>query len=176
MSRFLVLLFIIIGAGCRRERTARPVPPIEASTVARVDTVVVTREAEALPPPGTPGTICLSTGFPMPMLVTSAGDTLLGEARLPLRKLPAGLVLEGVYAQGQSWLSRGMPITFERRTYRKAGAVVTMQCEDLKQVGTHANVPLFAPLTAPSPLELFYVPVAPGRFQAYRTTLPPRRQ
>jgi hypothetical protein len=175
MMRYVTLLLIIIGVGCRRERTAAPVPPADSSSVARVDTVVVTREVAAALPQGTPGKICLSTGFPLAIIVTSTGDTLIGESRLSLRNLPAGVVLEGLYAQGATWLSKGTPITFERRSYRKSGAVVTLQCEDLKQVGTHANVPLFAPLTAPSPLQLFYVPVAPGRFQAYVTTLPPRR-
>ena len=44
----------------------------------------------------------------------------------------------------------------------------------LKQVGENDGVPLFADLMVLTPIETIFVPVAPGRFQTYRTTLPRR--
>jgi hypothetical protein len=45
----------------------------------------------------------------------------------------------------------------------------------LKEVGEFEGVPLFAMLDAASPIETVYVPIRPGLFQSYRTTLPRRR-
>ena len=47
--------------------------------------------------------------------------------------------------------------------------------EDLKQVGENSGVPLFADFAAPPPLELIFVPIQPGIYQAYRTTITRRR-
>jgi len=41
-------------------------------------------------------------------------------------------------------------------------------------VGEHNGIPLFADIMVLSPIETIYVPVSPGRFQPYRTTLPKR--
>jgi hypothetical protein len=85
-----------------------------------------------------------------------------------------GLIFEGRYADGESWFDKADPIRFERRTYRLFEEPRTLKCEDLKQVGENAGVPLFADLMVLSPIETIYVPVSPGRFQPYRTILPRR--
>ena len=144
-----------------------PLPP-------RVDTVIVTKEVIPPLPEGTPDTVCLSTGFPMPVRIAANGDTLIGERRVRLQDIRPGLVFEGAYAAGKPWVDKG-EITFERRVYRKFGTVNTLECDDLKQIGEQEGVPLFADAGAPSPVETIQVPLMPGRFQAFRTTLPRRR-
>ena len=162
---------LLTGIGpCNRNPPATPPPPPP-----RVDTLIVTREVAPAPPEGTPAEICLSTGFAIPVLIAADGDTLIGQARVSIKQLRPGFGFEGAYAQGKAWLAKGDPIRFERRVYRKDSQPANWKCEDVKQVGAHDGVPLFADLLAPSPLERILVPVQPGVFQAYKTTLPRRR-
>ena len=148
--------------------------PVPAPVPPRVDTVRVTREVAPPLPEGTPLTICLSTGFPLTVLVAANGDTLIGSQRIRVQQVRPGLVFEGNYAGGRPWLDSGV-LTFERRNYMKAGIPHPLKCDDLKEVGAFDGVPLFADLGAPSPVETLLVPLKPGIFQAFRTTLPRRR-
>jgi hypothetical protein len=92
-----------------------------------------------------------------------------------MRELGPGIVMEGAYAQGRDWFVNRQPITFERRTFNRVGAAVNLACEDLKEIGQHLGVTLFALLDAGSPLGSFFVPISPGRFQMYMAASPPRR-
>jgi hypothetical protein len=150
-------------------------PPAAPAPPPRVDTVVVTKEVPAPLPDGTPAQICLSTGFSLPVLIAASGDTLIGEGRVSIKQTRPGFVFEGGYSEGKPWFASGQPITFEKRSYKKDGEPKSLKCEDLKQVGDNAGVPLFADLAAPPPLETIFVPIQPGVYQAYKTTLPRRR-
>lgn len=164
-----LLLLAGFGPCTRVSRPAAPAPPPP-----RVDTVTITKEVAPPLPEGTPAVVCLSTGYPMPVLVTAAGDTLIGEKRIALRDVRPGLVFEGTYAAQAEWLRNG-EFTFEKRIYRRAGEPAALKCEDLKDIGEHDGVRLFAELAAPSPVETVFVPVRPGVFQAFRTQLTRRR-
>jgi hypothetical protein len=169
--RSIVGCALLVGFGpCgRTPPAAAPAPP------PRVDTVTVTREVPAPLPDGTPSQICLSTGFSLPVLIAANGDTLIGDARVSIKQTRPGFVFEGGYAEGRPWFAAGQPISFEKRSYRKDGDPKNLKCEDLKQVGDNSGVPLFAEFSAPPPLEFIFVPIRPGVYQMYRTTLPRRR-
>jgi hypothetical protein len=92
-----------------------------------------------------------------------------------IKQTRPGFVFEGGYAEAKPWFVSGQPITFEKRSYRKDGEPKNLKCEDLKQVGDNSGVPLFADQAAPPPLELIFVPIQPGLYQGYRTTIPRRR-
>jgi hypothetical protein len=172
VSRALLWLGVLL-CGCQPQPAPIPLPPPPAAP--RVDTVFITKEVAPPLAAGVATTLCLSTGLPVQVRIAANGDTLIGERRVPLRELRPGIVFEGSYAGTRDWLTRATPITFERNSYRRLGAQVALACEDLKQIGLHDGVPLFAELTAASPLETFYVPVSPGWFQMYQATLPLRR-
>ncbi|MGH7471344.1 MAG: hypothetical protein ACRENP_25625 [Longimicrobiales bacterium] len=138
-----------------------------------MDTIRVTHQVNATLPDGTPAELCLASGLALHILVATNGDTLIGPRRVALRDLE-GLVFEGRYAGSQVWFQKADPIRFERRSYRKFEEPRNLKCEDLKQVGENAGIPLFADLMVLSPIETIYVPVSPGSFQPYRTTLPRR--
>ena len=149
-------------------------PEVPAPPPPRVDTVTVTKEVPPPLPEGTPAIVCLSTGFPMQVLVSAAGDTLVGEKRIALKDLRPGLVFEGTYAAGKDWLRKG-EFTFEKRVYKRAGEPAALKCDDLKDIGEFDGVHLFADLAAPSPVETIFVPVTPGLYQPFRTQLTRRR-
>jgi hypothetical protein len=169
---FVIVLGTTTLAACnpfarKPEPPAPPPPP-------RVDTVTVTKEVPPPLPEGMAADICLSTGYSLQVHVGTSGDTLIGARRVPLSDLRPGIVFEGRYANGQTWFDKAEPIRFERRSYRKLELPLSLKCEDLKSIGEHNGIPLFADLMVLSPIETIYVPVAPGRFQPYRTTLPRR--
>ncbi len=171
VSLFLIGCLLMLGfgpCGGAPPPAAPPPPP-------RVDTVIVTREVPKPLPDGTPASVCLSTGFSLPVLIDAAGDTLIGDARVSIKQTRPGFVFEGGYAAGKSWFVSNQPITFEKRTYNKDREPQKLQCEDLKEVGENLGVPLFADLAAPPPLQVIFVAIQPGLYQAYRTT-PPRRR
>ena len=117
--------------------------------------------------------LCLSSGYPLKIHLTANGDTLIGERRVPIKEL-TGLVIEGAYARHKAWFQKGEQIRFDRRMYKRMEPVTSLKCEDLKQVGENDGVPLFADLMVLSPIETIYLPVSPGQFQPYKTTLPRR--
>ena len=155
-----VLLICLLCAGCNFLR--RPEPP---EPIVRVDTVTVTVEPEL--PAADSINVCLSTGVTAALWLTAAGDTLVGPKRVPLSDVRPPLMLPGVYAQGASWFEEGEIIRFDGRAYQRAGVDRVRECDELKLVGEHRGVPLFAEVTAPQVLPSLIVPVRPGRFQDY---------
>lgn len=133
----------------------------------RVDTVTVTQVVEPPLPEGTPTEICLSTGVTAQVHISATGDTLVGEKRIPLSQLRPAFSFAGAYAQDRPWYQRNEVIRFDRRDYYRAGAPVIRSCDELKLVGEHNGVPLFAEVTAPQILPVLIVPIRPGVFQDY---------
>ena len=168
-SKFgLIASVALCGGGlCRPSLRDRPDPDVVVLPAAPPDTVVVTRIQTPPPPAGRPGTLCLSTGDGVEVLLTPAGDTLVGPSRTPLSELRPAMVLAGVYAEGGAWFEADDDITFEQRTYGKFGAAVRLDCGDIRQVGEHLGVPLFSTGTGGTPPEILYVPVRPGVWQPY---------
>jgi hypothetical protein len=158
-----VLLICVLSTGCTLLQ--KPAPQIEV----RTDTVTVSVR-DTMPPPlpeGQPKEVCLSTGVTAQIHVAANGDTLVGEKRVLLKELRPGITFAGVYAQDKEWYRRGDVVLFERRNYRRAGVEKNRACDELKLVGTHQGVPLFAEVTAPNVLPAIIVPVRPGVFQDY---------
>ena len=157
---------------CRASLRDRPAPDIVVLPAAPPDTVVLTRVEERPEPVGTTATLCLSTGDRIQVLLTPAGDTLVGPSRTPLSELRPAVVLAGVYAANRSWFASGEPIVFEGRSYVRGDSPVGLNCVDIQGVGEHLGVPLFTPNTGRGPPETLYVPVRPGLWQPY--SLAPR--
>jgi hypothetical protein len=141
----------------------------------RVDTVVVTKEVAPSLTQGTPIDVCLSTGQTIQIVVTPKGDTLVGSSRIRLLDIP-GVAIAGTYAADASWFRNNDAIQFEKRTYNKAGVPISPKCDDLKIVGDYNGTTVLADISAPAPLERIYIPVRPGVFQPYTTTLPKTRR
>lgn len=164
MTRVVVVLAMLV-AGCSY---LQPEPRI----ITRTDTVTVVQEAPPPPlPAGDSTDLCLSNGMTTTVRVTAAGDTLIGDARIPLSTLRPALAFSGAYAQQPS-----DTIRFEKRLYRRHGLVKRKTCDELKNVGELAGVPIFAEVTAPQPLPMIIVPVRPGGFQDYLLQTPARRR
>jgi hypothetical protein len=144
-------------------------------TIIQIDTVIVTKEVPPPLPTGDSVEICLSTGMPVSVLVSSAGDTLVGPERVKLNAVRPVLSFQGAYADGHSWFERGDTIRFERRVYRKLGRPRKRACDELKHVGEYRGISIFAEVTAPQPLPGIEIPVVPGEFQTYTTPVPRRR-
>ncbi len=168
-SKFgLIASVALCGRGlCRASLRDRPDPDVVVLPAAPPDTVVVTRIETPPPPTGTAVTLCLSTGEGVEVLLTSAGDTLVGPSRTPLSELRPTVVLAGVYAENRVWFEDDDDVTFEQRTYGKFGAAVELDCGDIRRVGEHLGVPLFAPDTGGAPPAILYVPVRAGVWQPY---------
>lgn len=144
-------------------------PPPPPEPIVRVDTVVVTREAPPPPlPTGTPATVCLASGQSVQVRVSSAGDTLVGPTRVSMRDLGPGIAFAGAYAGGHDWFVRDLPLRYDGRDFQKFGTPESKACNQLVIVGSHMGVNLFTDAGATSPHAQVYVPVSPGRFQAYR--------
>ena len=168
-SKFGVIASVALcGRGlCRASLRDRPDPDVVVLPAAPPDTVVVTRIETRPPPAGTAVTLCLSTGDPIEVLLTLAGDTLVGPSRAPLNQLRPGVVLAGVYATDRAWFEASEPITFEERSFGKTGATIGLECGDIRQVGEHLGVPLFVTDAGGTPPEILFVPVRPGVWQRY---------
>ena len=138
-----------------------------------MDTVTVEVVKEVAPPlpAGDTATICLSNGMPAPILITASGDTLVGEARVSLKAVRPILAFAGTYAE--QWPDT---VRFERRVYRRSGVARKRDCDELKHVGEHNGVAIYADVTAPQPLPAISVPVRAGFFQTYTLPTPARRR
>jgi hypothetical protein len=158
MSRTWLGLLILTGCGGFQ---SRPEPQI------RVDTVTVTQTVEPPLPEGRPAEICLSTGVTAQIHIAANGDTLIGEKRVRLSELRPALTFPGVYAGERAWFVRADVISFERSRYRRAGVDRARACDELKLVGEHDGVPVFAEVTAPQLLPMIVIPVRPGVYQDY---------
>ena len=168
-SKFgLIASVPLCGRGrCRASLRDRPDPDVVVLPAAPPDTVVIARVETPPPPAGTGATLCLSTGDRIEVLLTPAGDTLVGPSRTPMSELRPVVVLAGVYAANRAWFEAGEAITFEQRSFGRSGAVVQPDCGDIRRVGEHLGVPLFSTGTGGAPPEILYVPVRPGVWQPY---------
>lgn len=165
-TRLLPAALAIVGlaaTGCSQNQ-----PPPPPQPVVQVDTVTVTREVPPPLPEGNPTMICLANGQSVNIRVSAQGDTLIGPQRSKLRDLRPVLDFEGNYAGGTSWFVGDDAISMGRRQYQKFGTPMTKRCGDLKIVGAHNGVNLFADANATAPFDLLYVPVSPGIFQSYQ--------
>ena len=168
-SKFGVVASVALcGRGlCRASLRDRPDPDVVVLPAAPPDTVVVIRVETRPPPAGAAATLCLSTGDPIEVLLTLAGDTLVGPARAPLSELRPGVVLAGVYAADRAWFETGEPITFEEISYIKTGTAAGLDCDEIRQVGEHLEVPLFVTGIGAGSQAILFVPVRPGVWQPY---------
>jgi hypothetical protein len=143
-------------------------PPPSPEPVVQVDTIMITREVEPPLPEGRPATVCLASGENVDILISAAGDTLIGPRRVALSDLGPGVSFVGDYAADESWFVADDAVTFDRRAFRKFGQPSTRDCRDLKIVGDHTGVNLFAESDASAPFGTLLVPVRPGVFQPYQ--------
>jgi hypothetical protein len=148
-------------ASCNSVQQNQPAPQV------RVDTVTVTQTVEPPLPEGRPAEICLSNGITAQVHVAANGDTLIGDKRVRMQDLRPAVSFAGVYAQNMEWYRRGDVVTFERRNYRRSGVERARACDELKLVGDHRGVPVFAEVTAPQILPMLIIPVRPGVYQDY---------
>ncbi len=164
----LVPAVALVGAMGAAACASEPPPPPEP--VVQVDTVVVTREVEVPPPlpEGEPRTVCLASGQAVQIMISPQGDTLVGPQRTAVNELRPVLDFEGNYAEGKAWFVEDEAITFENRRFQKFGTPTSKRCPELKIVGEHMGVNLFADVSATSPFDMVYVPAAPGVFQPYQ--------
>ncbi|RMH17687.1 MAG: hypothetical protein D6701_07225, partial [Gemmatimonadetes bacterium] len=159
------------GGLCRPSLKDRVKPDTIQLPAPPPDTVVVTR-VEAPPlPTGAPAQICLATGQPVEVLVTSRGDTLVGPSRVAIESLRPGVVFAGTYAEGRAWYEADEPIAFEKTPYARSGGMVRLNCDGITQVGEYMGVPLFVQRGAEKPYKMLYVPVRPGVWQGYEADL-----
>jgi hypothetical protein len=160
---------LALALGLAACSTHQPQPEI----ITRVDTVVVTTVKDITPalPTGDTATVCLSTGMPVAVLIAANGDTLVSDARVSVKIVRPILDFAGRYAE--QWPDT---VRFERRVYRRRGVVAKRACDELKHVGEHNGVPIFADVTAPQPLPAIVVPVRPGAFQTYALPTQPARR
>ena len=157
-----VLLSTLLVSACNVFETAPPPTP-----QIRVDTVTVTVTAEPQLPEATATEVCLSTGVTAQIHLAANGDTLVGEKRIRLADLKPAVTFAGVYAADREWYRRGDVVNFERRNYRRSGVERIRVCDELKLVGEHMGVPVFAEVTAPQVLPMVIIPVRPGIYQDY---------
>jgi hypothetical protein len=160
MKRIVALGMLL--SGCNMLEREPPPPP-----QVRVDTVTITQTVEPPLPEGSPAEVCLSTGVTAQLHIAANGDTLVSERRIPIKQLRPVLGWAGSYAQDREWFRNGDVVKFDRRDYRRAGVERARVCDELKLVGEHQGVPLFAEVTAPQVLPLIVIPVRPGIFQDY---------
>lgn len=131
------------------------------------DTVVIERQVVPPLPTGTPATVCLAIGMNVEIMLTAAGDTLVGPSRVSMRDLGPGIVFAGTYARDAEWFTEDEPVMLEERRFDKSGNPVRLDCDDIMQVGMHEGVPVFAERSAEEPYTMVYVPIAPGEWQGY---------
>jgi hypothetical protein len=168
-SKFGLLASVALcGSGlCRASLRRRPDPDVVVLPAAPPDTVVITRAETRPQPTGTAVTLCLATGDGIEVLVTAAGDTLVGPSRAPLSELRPAVDLAGVYAANQAWFEAGEPVMLEQRSYGRFGTTVRLACGEIRRVGEHLGVPLFVERADDTPPRTLYLPVRPGVWQAY---------
>ena len=168
-SKFgLVASVALCGRGlCHASLRDRPDPDVVVLPAAPPDTVLITRVENPPPPAGTAVTLCLATGDGIAVLVTAAGDTLVGPSRTPLSELRPAVDFAGAYAANRAWFEAGDPITVEQRSYSRFGASVRLDCGDIRRVGEHEGVQLFVNGTDDTSPRTLYVPVRPGVWQPY---------
>lgn len=156
-----------VGGLCKPRLAERPGPDTVTLPAPPPDTVVMERTVAPPLPTGASATICLATGVAAQVMVTAQGDTLVGPSRVSISELRPVVDFAGEYAQGKQWFADDEPIEFEEREYSKSGEPLRLNCRDIERVGEHEGVPLFADRSQERPLDMVYVPVAPGVWQGY---------
>lgn len=159
------------GLRCRPRRMRRiepdtiyiPPPPPDTIVVETVDTPPEMEEE--------PTMICLSTGQNVPIRVTAAGDTLVGDAGTSLDEVRPGLELAGSYAGDAFWYQDDRPIQFENSRFGKAEDTFPVDCRQILRVGVYEGVPVFSTVSARRPLSVLFIPVRPGVWQRYERGL-----
>lgn len=154
---------------CRPRMMARIEPDTIFIPPPPPDTIVVriAGGTAAAPPEGVPSSICLSTGQNTPILLTAAGDTLVGPGAQPIRLLRPALDFAGSYAAGAFWYQDRQVIIFEGGDFGPSDDVFPVDCEQILRVGVYSGVPVFSVVSALRPLEMIFVPVRPGLWQRY---------
>lgn len=129
------------------------------------DTVVV--EVAPPLPEGRPVSVCLSTGRSVEVLVTAAGDTLIGRARASIEELRPALSWAGVYASIDRMEEPGR-VVVANQAYARTQETRSLPCERIRrvEVGT-GGLPIFAPIGVEQAPEV-YVPIALDRWRIYR--------
>lgn len=159
------------GLRCRPRRMQRiepdtvyiPPPPPDTIVVETVDTPPEMEEE--------PTTICLSTGQNVPIRVTAAGDTLVGDAGTSLEEARPDLDFAGDYAGDAFWYQDGRPIVFENGRFGKVEDTFPVDCRQILRVGVYEGVPIFSTVSARRPLRVLFIPVRPGVWQRYERGL-----
>jgi hypothetical protein len=149
-----------LRAGAPADTVRLPAPP--------PDTVVVERVVGSPSPAGEPRQLCLSTGEDAWVLVTVAGDTLVGPERRRLGSLPAGTGLPGRYARGADWYRDGGAVELPAGRFEADGPVSSPACAALRSWGEYRGVPLFQLRDSEDPPAVLFLPVEPGLWQRLR--------
>ena len=124
-------------------------------------------EAEDAPELGELSSLCLATGVNEEIVVTPAGDTLVGSERVSVREVGGDVAFPGTYAAGRGWFDGDEPVELEDHEYVRFGGMVALDCREIIQVGAFDQVPLFAEVGTEAPHEILYVPARPGIWQPY---------
>jgi hypothetical protein len=152
-----------IGGTHHAQRVELRLPPAQPPHPVPLDTA---RGPElAQPPAGTAVRLCIVRGGGLAevdaRVDVASGDTLLDGVRFTAGGTEAG------YAAGQRWFVEGVPLMQGGRSWVRVGLPRIVQPADLRRVGEHQGVPLFAPADE-DPATTLYVPVRPGcEFQPY---------
>lgn len=151
---------------CRPRRMERLEPDTIRIPAPPPDTVIVTRGSTE-PPPGEDTSLCLSTGQPVPIRITAAGDTLVAPSYTSIRALRPTVDFAGGYASGTFWYESGQPVRFEGLDYDRSPDTFPLECTQVLRVGVYEGVPVFAVVSAERPLDVLFIPVRPGLWRRY---------
>jgi hypothetical protein len=156
------------GFRCRPRMMRRVEPDTIFIPPPPPDTIVVGSATEApTPVVGTPQDLCLSTGQSVPVVITEAGDTLVGIRGVPTRELTPTMVLAGSYGGNAFWYRDGRPLTFEGATFEQSPDAFPVDCSQILRVGVYEGVPIFSVISARRPLDIIFIPVSPGLWHRY---------
>jgi len=137
------------------------IPPPPPDTIVR-------REPLRRLPVSEPISLCLANGQDVAVLITAAGDTLVGPERVVLSSLRPMLDWAGQYAEGLIWHDAGELIDHDGRQFRPVPGLLRLRCAGLLRTGDYRGVPLFAAARARAPYSTVYVPIRPGVWRAYQ--------
>lgn len=157
------------GFRCRPRMMRRTEPDTIFIPPPPPDTIVVVAAASARPviSEAELTSVCLSTGQNVALRLTATGDTLVGDASVPIGDLRPAMVFAGAYAGTAFWYQNEEVMIFEGGDFRAEGEPFPIDCSQILRVGVYQGVPVFAVITAERPLELIFIPVAPGMWRRY---------
>jgi hypothetical protein len=154
------------GGFCRPDLRRR----VTADTVflpAPPPDTVIRREAASPLPVGESTSLCLANGEDISVMITAAGDTLIGPQHISVSSLRPAFEWAGVYAEGRAWQVAGALIDYGGRQFRPVPGLVRVGCSGLVRVGDYMGVPVFASRDADRPYGSLFVPVRPGVWRVY---------